>query len=238
MLNKLVLVSFFLVFAGICLFPQKEFFGGGVTMVLVANKHETQDTVVMSSEVFKINGLDVCWTHYFTDYETRVVLINHQTDEVLIDTDFIISLWLSQNYKDDNYFQQVNEVCFVDLNFDGWKDFACEDLGSHGAISKQSLIYLFRHKSNLFEYEVDLFEGTIRKIDSVHCKLIFINDFRRGSDSVVYYFDSAKTAQIISTESFLSYVGHWETGAWFHKEYSKTMHGEVIETRRDSILIE
>lgn len=197
------------------------------------------DTIIKTSKPFKINNIKSYWTHYSINAsQARMVLKNYKTDHILIDTDLILSYWLTENYNDDDYFDKVNRECLLDINFDGFKDFQCANNGSNGAMSNSTLVYIFNPKTKSFDYSEDVSLGVITRIDSINKKLILSSEFRRGADSIIYYFDRSKSGKIIASEVFSKYSSFGETAAWFYEEYTKSINGEVVETKRDSTKME
>lgn len=193
------------------------------------------DTIIKVSKPFKINGIECNWKHYITNDGVRFIFKNYRTNQILIDTDFILT-YISENETSPSYFDTVNKELFVDLNFDGYKDFICESSGSNGAMSNSTLIYIFNPKTKSFYYSEELQANDILKIDKIKRLLILRHEWRDGQDSTIIYFN--KLGKIKSTEVYSGYTIKRETEAWGFQEYIKTINGKIVEYKRDSTVIE
>ncbi len=234
-MKKSLYILFLILFLVSCKQPQSNDFSQ--ENIIEDTFVQKTDTLTKISEPFKVNDIECYWIHYITEYDARMVLKNYKTNQILIDTDLIMSYWLTERYRDDDYFDEVNKVCFKDINFDSFRDFHCFNGGSNGAISSSSLVFLFNPKTKSFDYSEDLSYYTIYEVDSINHKLILFNEFRRGQDSTVYYFDKSKTGKVKVTESFVNYISLGET-PMERSEYTKTINGKVVATKRDSISME
>lgn len=120
--------------------------------------------IIKKSNPLKINGIECYWEHTDTlveegsmdliklkDYKTNRILVNHIDCCLKYGFDF---------YSKDN---------FLDVNFDGFKDFLIRSYGSR-AMFELTNIYLFDNKTKSFVYS-DLSDNGI-ETDSVNRKLI------------------------------------------------------------------
>ncbi|MES2575247.1 MAG: hypothetical protein V4572_09915 [Bacteroidota bacterium] len=59
-------------------------------------QNKITDTLIKISEPFTINNIKCYWKHYIsTDNTARIVLKNYKTNQVIIDTDFILFYFTS-----------------------------------------------------------------------------------------------------------------------------------------------
>ena len=192
------------------------------------------DTIMKVSMPFKINGIECSWKHYITNDGVRFILKNFTTNQVLIDTDFILTN-VSECYNSPTYFDIVNKEFFVDINFDGYKDFNFDSLGSNGAMSNSNISYIYDNKTNNFNLSEELSANAILKIDSINRILIQRNEWRDGQDSTIIYFN--KLGKIKSTEVFRYYSIKRETAMWEFQEYIKTFNNRIVTQKIDSTAI-
>jgi hypothetical protein len=94
--------------------------------------------------------------------------------------------------------------------------------------------YLFNKETKVFEYADELTDSHIEYTDSINKKLIMSNDYRFGRDSIVHSFDNF--GKIKFTEVFRAYSQEIDTTWVQYEEYEKIINGEIIETKRDSII--
>lgn len=190
------------------------------------------DTIVKTSNTFKINGIECIWKHYIINEEVRFILKDFKTNQTLIDTDYILN-YISESDTSSTYFKTVNEKCFVDLNFDGFKDFTCESRGSNGAMSNIVIIYIFNNKTKTFNESEEIYGNEILKIDKIKRSLILSHEWRHGQDSTIIYFN--KLGKIKYTEVYSGYSSIIDTTTWVYNIYIKTINGKKVKEKRDSI---
>lgn len=212
------------------------------TNIGVANKLEITDSTaigkisinkygtIKKSNPFKINGLECFWEQTDTlveentmdiirlkDYKTKRVLINY--------IDCCCCKYGFDFYSSEN---------FIDVNFDGFKDFLIKSYGSM-AMFELTNIYLFNNKTKQFEYS-DLSDYGIER-DSINRRLITsssdINPNGRNFERTkTHYFDKfgkVKYTEVITTED-------WDTIPIVYRTYEKIVNGKVVETKKDSVI--
>ncbi len=176
------------------------------TNIGVANKLEITDSTaigkisinkygtIKKSNPFKINGLECFWEQTDTlveentmdiirlkDYKTKRVLINY--------IDCCCCKYGFDFYSSEN---------FIDVNFDGFKDFLIRSYGSM-AMFELTNIYLFDNKTKSFVYS-DLSDNGI-ETDSINRKLTTSSFDRDFEKTKIHYFDKfgkAKYTQVIT----------------------------------------
>ncbi|MES2575246.1 MAG: hypothetical protein V4572_09910 [Bacteroidota bacterium] len=111
-----------------------------------------------------------------------------------------------------------------------------ENLGSNGAISNSTEVYIFNPKTEKFDFSEELSANAILKIDHINRIVIERNEWRDGQDSTIIYFD--KLGKIKSKEVFSGYTIKKETGMWGFQEYVKTVNGKIVKEKIDSTAME
>lgn len=186
--------------------------------------------IIKKSNPFKINGIECFWEQTDTlveegamdiirlkDYKTKRVLINH--------IDCCCCKYGFEFYSSEN---------FIDINFDGFKDFLIMSYGSM-AMFELTNIYLFDNKTKQFEYS-DLSDNGI-ETDSVNKRLITRSsdispNGRNFEKTKTHYFDKfgkVKYTEVITTED-------WDTIPTVYRTYEKIVNGKVVETKKDSVI--
>ncbi|HTO34669.1 MAG TPA: hypothetical protein VLZ72_00405 [Flavobacterium sp.] len=186
---------------------------------------EKNDTLPKTGKIFKINNIEC----YFRLNDTindafSIELKEHKTNRVLL------------SYTDIFYrgsFDVNSTVNFEDVNFDGYKDYYYTSYGSL-VMNDLTRFYLFNTETKTFEYSEELTDSHIEDIDSINKKLITSNDYRFGTDSIVHSFDNF--GKIKFTEVFSEYEEKIDTIWTPIKAYKKIINGNIIETKRDSII--
>jgi hypothetical protein len=184
--------------------------------------------IIKKSNPFKINGIECYWEHSDTlveegsmdliklkDYKTNRILVNHIDCCLKYGFDF---------YSKDN---------FLDVNFDGFKDFLIRTYGSM-AMFEITNIYLFDSKTKKFT-ESDLGDNGITT-DSVKRKLItssFDRTYLGSSEKTkTHYFD--KYGKLKYTE--VLNIEYLDTIPVEYRTYEKIVNGRVVETKKDSVI--
>lgn len=184
--------------------------------------------IIQKSNPFKINGIECYWEHTDTlveevsmdliklkDYKTNRILVNHIDCCLKYGFDF---------YSKDN---------FLDVNFDGFKDFLIRTYGSM-AMFELTNIYLFDSKTKRF-IESDLGDNSITT-DSIKRKLItssFDRTYIGGSEKTkTHYFD--KYGKLKYTE--VLNIEYLDTIPVEYRTYEKIVNGKVVETKKDSVI--
>lgn len=187
------------------------------------------NTFIKKSKPFRINGIECYWEQTDTlteegrmdliklrDYKTKRILVNHTECCLKYGFDF---------YSQDN---------FLDVNFDGFKDFLIVSYGSM-AMFELTNIYLFDNKTKKFVYS-DLSDNGI-ETDSVNRRLITSSsdispNGRNFEKTKTHYFDKfgkVKYTEVITTED-------WDTIPIVYRTYEKIVNGKVVETKKDSVI--
>lgn len=200
------------------------------TNIGVANKLEITDSTaigkisinkygtIKKSNPFKINGLECFWEQTDTlveentmdiirlkDYKTKRVLINY--------IDCCCCKYGFDFYSSEN---------FIDVNFDGFKDFLIRSYGSM-AMFELTNIYLFDNKTKSFVYS-DLSDNGI-ETDSINRKLTTSSFDRDFEKTKIHYFDKfgkAKYTQVITKYLDSTYEVKYRT-------IEKIVNGKVVE---------
>lgn len=186
--------------------------------------------IIKKSNPFKINGIECFWEQTDTlveegamdiirlkDYKTKRVLINH--------IDCCCCKYGFDFYSSEN---------FIDVNFDGFKDFLIMSYGSM-AMFELTNIYLFDNKTKQFEYS-DLSDNGI-ETDSINRRLITSSsdispNGRNFEKTKTHYFDKfgkVKYTEVLTTED-------WDTIPIVYRTYEKIVNGKVVETKKDSVI--
>jgi len=190
------------------------------------NKNET---FIKKSNPFKINGIECYWEQSDTltdegrmdliklkDYKTKRILVNH------------VECCLKYGFD----FNSPNN--FMDVNFDGFKDFLIVSYGSM-AMFELTNIYLFDSKTKQFEYS-NLSDNGI-EIDGVNRRLITSStdkspNGRNFEKTKTHYFDKfgkVKYTEVITEED-------WDTIPIVYRTYEKIVNGKIVETKKDSVI--
>lgn len=198
---------------------------------IVPKKNVTTDTVstvestvhkygenIIKSKPFTINGIQCYWEQTDTlmdegsmdliklkDYKTNRILVNH------------IECCLKYGFDFDS------PENFMDVNFDGYRDFLIRSYGSMAAFEITN-IYLFESKTKQFTPS-DLSDNSITT-DSINRKLITSSFDRDYEKTKTHYFDRA--GKLKYTEVVTEYLNPSE-----YKIYEKIVNGKVI--KRDSL---
>jgi len=195
-----------------------------VTREISAHKYG----IIKKSNPFKINGIECFWELTDTlddkismdliklkNYKTNRILVNHIECCLKYGFDF---------YSTDN---------FLDVNFDGFKDFLIRSYGSM-AMFEITNIYIFDPTTKRF-IQSDLGDNIITT-DSINRKLItgsFDRTYLGSSEQTkTHYFD--KYGKLKYTEVFK--VKYLDTIPVEHRTYEKIVNGKVVETKRDSVI--
>ena len=146
--------------------------------------------IIKKSNPFKINGIECFWEQTDTlveegtmdlirlkDYKTKRVLINH--------IDCCCCKYGFDFYSSEN---------FLDVNFDGFKDFL---IGSYGSMAmfESTNIYLFDNKTKQFVYS-DLSDNGI-ETDSIKRKLITRSFDRNFEKTKTHYLINLNTQIVL-----------------------------------------
>lgn len=138
------------------------------------------------------------------DFKTNRILVNHIDCCLKYGFDF---------YSKDN---------FLDVNFDGFKDFLIRSYGSM-AMFELTNIYLFDNKTKSFVYS-DLSDNGI-ETDSINRKLTTSSFDRDFEKTKIHYFDKfgkAKYTQVITKYLDSTYEVKYRT-------IEKIVNGKVVE---------
>ena len=174
-------------------------------------------TIIKKSKPFIINGIECYWEQTDTlaeesamdliklkDFKTNRILVNHIDCCLKYGFDF---------YSKDN---------FLDVNFDGFKDFLIRSYGSM-AMFELTNIYLFDNKTKSFVYS-DLSDNGI-ETDSINRKLTTSSFDRDFEKTKIHYFDKfgkAKYTQVITKYLDSTYEVKYRT-------IEKIVNGKVVE---------
>lgn len=191
--------------------------------------HPKNSRNIEKSKPFKINGIECYWEKTDTlaeegtlqliklkDYKTNQILVNHAECCMKYGFDF---------YSSEN---------FLDVNFDGYKDFLIRSYGST-AENEQTNIYLFDYKSKKFAYSEVLSDNGI-ETDSINRKLITSSFGRDFGVTRIHYFN--KFGKIKYTEVITEYSKYLDSVDFpvEYKIFEKIVNGKVVETKKDSVI--
>lgn len=173
---------------------------------------------ILKSKPFTINGMQCYWQQTDTvtdegsmdliklkDYKTHRILVNH------------IECCLKYGFDFDA------PENFLDVNFDGYKDFLIRSYGSMAAFEVTN-IYLFNPKEKQF-IPSDLSDNIITA-DSIHRRLITSSFDRDYEKTQTHYFD--RSGKLKYTEIETAYTTPSE-----YKIFEKVVNGRVV--KRDSL---
>jgi hypothetical protein len=200
------------------------------------------DTIIKISEPFILNELSCYWKHYLiiADYglsEIIMELKEDKTDKLLFQYSDYVKYEDDFNYKSDNYFDEINEKHFIDVNFDGYKDFIIRSYGSM-PMTDRTNIYIFYKKIKTFDSQRDadgeyLSDTNIDEIDTIN-KILTTSSF---SMELVFrrkhHFDNngkIKFSEYFSEEFFYPN----DTIEKRVTTYTKIINGKEVETKIDT----
>jgi hypothetical protein len=183
--------------------------------------------LILKSKPFKINGIECYWekTDTLVDegVSNLIKLIEKRTKRILINHQ---ECCLKYGFD----FGSPNN--FLDVNFDGYKDFLIRSYGSI-AMFENTNIYLFNNKTKQFVYS-DLSDNLI-ETDSINRKLI-TRSFDRSSEgnfnkTKTHYFDAfgkAKYTEVFTIQDF-------DTIPVEYRTYEKIVNGKLVKTKKDTV---
>jgi len=200
------------------------------------------DTIIKISEPFILNELSCYWKHYLiiADYglsEIIMELKEDKTDKLLFQYSDYVKYEDDFNYKSDNYFDEINEKHFIDVNFDGYKDFIIRSYGSM-PMTDRTNIYIFYKQIKTFDSQRDadgeyLSDTNIDEIDTIN-KILTTSSF---SMELVFrrkhHFDNngkIKFSEYFSEEFFYPN----DTIEKRVTTYAKIINGKKVETKIDT----
>lgn len=200
------------------------------------------DTIIKISEPFILNELSCYWKHYLiiADYglsEIIMELKEDKTDKLLFQYSDYVKYEDDFNYKSDNYFDEINEKHFIDVNFDGYKDFIIRSYGSM-PMTDRTNIYIFYKKIKTSDSQRDadgeyLSDTNIDEIDTIN-KILTTSSF---SMELVFrrkhHFDNngkIKFSEYFSEEFFYPN----DTIEKRVTTYTKIINGKEVETKIDT----
>lgn len=221
-MNKLFHISFLILFLVSC----KNLKNNNFTQEYIITD---TDTISKIGKVFKINNIECYFRLNDTIIENNpdiiIELREYKTNKILISHS---DAWILRFGFDVN---SINN--FEDVNFDGYKDFYHTN-SANVVMNDLTHFYLFNKETKAFEYADELTDSHIEYTDSINKKLIMSNDYRFGRDSIVHSFDNF--GKIKFTEVFRSYSQEIDTTWVEYEKYEKIINGEIIETKRDSLI--
>lgn len=212
------------------------------TISIEAITETRYDTIIKISEPFILNELSCYWKHYFiiADYglsEIIMELKEDKTDKLLFQYSDYVKYEDDFNYKSDSYFDEINEKHFIDVNFDGYKDFIIRSYGSM-PMTDRTNIYIFYKQIKTFDSQKDadgeyLSDSNIDEIDTIN-KILTTSSF---SMELVFrrkhHFDNngkIKFSEYFSEEFFYPN----DTIEKRVTTYTKIINGKEVETKIDT----
>lgn len=180
------------------------------------------DSIKISAP-FNINGIKCilkqidstsgATTLEFRDYKTQRILISFS------------DYFRTENMWEVDYFKEN----FVDLNFDGFKDFFLTKNGG-SAMSDITNIYIFKEKTKSFELSEDLSDNIIEEVDSIN-RILSTSSFTIDNQTIKKnYFNKNGTIKYYETIN-KSLVSQNDTVAKYNNFYQKIVNDKVVETK-------
>jgi len=200
------------------------------------------DTLTKTSKPFTLNKLSCYWNHFFvinnygdstTYLEIKMTLKDYKTKKTLLAYEIIPRYLPDYNYKSQAYFDTVNVRYFIDVNFDGFKDFKIYDDGSTPMASMTN-IYIFNNKTKSFNYSEELSDNTLEELDTINKTLTTFSWGLNTQYSKKHYFaknGKIKFTEVIAEENYYPD----DTTSMLIKTYKKMVNGIAIEIKIDTL---
>ena len=124
------------------------------TSVIAETSIVVTDTVVKISKSFRLNNLLCYWKHTFilygeSDFDLSMQLLEDKSERTLFEFEHSANP-LDYKYKEEDYFKKINKKHFIDVNFDGYKDFVIYLYGSM-PMTSQTDMFVYNKKTKIFE---------------------------------------------------------------------------------------
>lgn len=245
-MRKLLYISFWITFFLSCK-PSKNSFVANTTTIsdTIPIEELTEikyDTIVKISEPFVLNKISCYWKHmlFIANYGLSDILMElkeYKTDSLILQYSDFVKYQDDFNYKSDSYFDEINEKCFKDVNFDGYKDFVSYSYGSMPMTSMTN-IYIYDSQTKTFASQKDvggeyLSYNNIDKIDTINKILITSSFDMERVYKRKHHFDrngKIKFSEYIIEEDFYPN----DTTSKLIRTFKKIIKGEITETKIDT----
>jgi len=200
------------------------------------------DTLKKVSKPFKLNNMVCYWEHFFefqkndsgtTQIEQiKMTLRNFETKKALSTFDINPIHSAYYDYKSSTYFETFNKGHFIDLNFDGFKDFTIYYEGST-PMSATTNIYLFNNKTKTFE-DSELSDTSIEEVDPVNKILTtfswdlearYIKKHHFGKNGKIKFSAHITEENYSSNDTTLKVI----------RTYQKMINGKEVEIKVDTV---
>lgn len=197
------------------------------------------DTVVKTSKPFRLNNLSCYWKHTFilygeSGFDLSMQLLEDKSERILFEFEHSPNP-LDYNYKEEDYFKKINKKHFIDINFDGYKDFVIYLYGSM-PMTSQTDMFIYNKKTKIFETnpKENLSGRVIEERDSINRILVTSSFDTERQYKTRYHFD--REGRISYTEKI--YDRTLETNDsldLLERIYEKYVNGKLVKTRTDTI---
>lgn len=194
------------------------------------------DTLTKISEPFTVNDIECYWKvsiimeqgDYEGGYITRKLINNKTQKNILKDVDF----YHINGYNEIDFEKEKRN--FKDVNFDGLKDYITLNYSNSTPLNNFYNVHIFNSNIKSFDFSEELSDTGI-EIDSFNRKVTSSYGYREHSSYKIHHFD--KYGKNKFTEEFSEDSG-WrnDTITVIYKFYKKIINGEVVKTKRDSII--
>ena len=206
---------------------------------------EQIDTITKVSKLFLLNELMCYWKHSITIYgkngyslEILMQLKEQETDKTLLTYEYQPRYPEDYDYRSEHYFDIINKRHFIDMNFDGLKDFKIYESGSM-PMTSATVIYLFNKETKIFEIS-ELSDTTIEERDSINKILTTSSWNMEANFTKKHHFDLK--GNIKFTEVFTEIYDEQEEiidSVSFKKvHYQKIINDEIVEKRIDKMKVD
>lgn len=246
---KILYISFLIILFSSCQHSKNNFVANAKTISdtisVEAITEIKYDTIVKISEPFILNEISCYWRHNLitADYGLSDIIMElkeNKTNRLLFQYSDYVKYEEDFNYKSDSYFDEINEKHFIDVNFDGYKDFIIRSYGSM-PMTDRTNIFIFDKQTKTFALDTQrdadgeyLSDTNIDEIDTIN-KILTTSSF---SMELVFWrkhhFDNngkIKFSEYFSEEFFYPS----DTIEKRITKYTKIINRQEVETKIDTI---
>lgn len=209
------------------------------TSVVTENPIVVTDTVVKISKSFRLNNLLCYWKHTFilygeSDFDLSMELLEDKSERTIFEFEYSPNP-LDYNYKGEDYFRKINKKHFIDVNFDGYKDFVIYLYGST-PMTSQTDMFVYNKRTKIFETnpKENLSGRVIEERDSINKILVTSSFDTERQYQTRYHFDIE--GRINYTEKISERTLETNDSLdLLERVYEKYVNGKMVKTRTDTI---
>lgn len=194
------------------------------------------DTIIKTSKPFKINKIESYWKYSITCGGDIMMQLKENTTNRILLVHSDITPFEFDFYKNKDYVNEQYTENFKDVNFDGNIDFVIYSKQNSGSGGSFFDVYLFDHKTKMFERSEELSGGEI-EIDTT--KRTVSTYWKSGialNSSQVRHFD--KNGKIKFRETITQEVIAGDSISLLKTTYEKVVNGKIIKTEIDTTKFE